>query len=127
MPIENAAVLWPEQLSPRVPVATLHIPRQRFDSAAQFEFANNLSYSPWHGLPAHRPLGNQSRARLRMYRELSALRQRMNATPHVEPTGNEVFDGPSGGPIAAGPAEKSLPARLFRAQHDGRPTRPSGQ
>lgn len=46
MPIENAAVLWPERLSPRVSVATLHIPRQRFDSPAQMEFAKRLSYNP---------------------------------------------------------------------------------
>ncbi|MDB5894990.1 MAG: hypothetical protein JWQ88_2521, partial [Rhodoferax sp.] len=39
MPIENAGVLWPERLSPRVPVATLHIPRQTFDSPAQMDFA----------------------------------------------------------------------------------------
>ena len=31
MPIENNAVLWPTRLSPRVPVATLRIPRQKFD------------------------------------------------------------------------------------------------
>src|SRR5262249_35093470 len=29
MPIENAAVLWPERLSPRVSVATLRLPRQK--------------------------------------------------------------------------------------------------
>jgi hypothetical protein len=92
MPIENAAVLWPEKLSPRVPVATLRIPRQKFDSPAQFEFAGRLAYNPWHALPEHRPLGNQSRARRRMYEELSRLRQRMNNVPHVEPTGDETFD-----------------------------------
>jgi hypothetical protein len=43
-------------------------------------------------LPAHRPLGNQSRARRRMYLELSRLRQEMNRTPHVEPTGEERFE-----------------------------------
>ena len=32
MPIENNAVLWPERLSPRVSVATLRLPKQRFDS-----------------------------------------------------------------------------------------------
>lgn len=92
MPIENAAVLWPERLSPRVPVARLHIPRQKFDSPAQFKFVSSLSYNPWHCLPEHRPLGNQSRARRRMYETLSKLRQRENNTPHIEPTGNEVFD-----------------------------------
>jgi hypothetical protein len=92
MPIENAAVRWPARLSPWVPVATLRIPRQRFDSPKQFAFAHNLSYNPWHCVPEHRPLGNQSRARRRMYWELSRLRQEMNATPHIEPTGDERFD-----------------------------------
>ncbi len=92
MPIENNAVLWPERLSPRVSVATLRIPRQIFDSPAQMEFAKRLSYNPWHCIPEHRPLGNQNRARRRMYSELSKLRQKMNAVPHYEPTGDEVFE-----------------------------------
>ncbi|WP_218668943.1 hypothetical protein [Variovorax sp. KK3] len=92
MPIENAGVLWPEKLSPRVSVATLRIPRQRFDSPAQIAFARRLSYNPWHTIAEHRPLGNQSRARRRMYWALSQLRQGMNGVPHYEPDGNEVFD-----------------------------------
>lgn len=92
MPIENNGVLWPERLSPRVSVATLRIPKQRFDSPAQLAFARRLSYNPWHSIPEHRPLGNQSRARRRMYAELSKLRQTMNAVPHYEPTGDEVFE-----------------------------------
>ena len=51
MPIENAGVLWPEKLSPRVTVATLRLPRQNFDSPAQMEFAKRLSYNPWHTHP----------------------------------------------------------------------------
>ncbi|MGD9250032.1 MAG: catalase family protein [Desulfobacterales bacterium] len=92
MPIENAAVLWPEKLSPFIPAATVHIPKQQFDSEAQFAFAQRLKMNPWHCLPEHRPLGNQNRARLRMYYELSQFRQEMNATTHIEPTGQEVFD-----------------------------------
>jgi hypothetical protein len=92
MPIENAGVLWPTRLSPRVSVATLRLPRQRFDSAAQIEFEKRLSYNPWHCIPEHRPLGNQSRARRRMYLALSTFRHDMNAIPHYEPTGDEVFD-----------------------------------
>jgi hypothetical protein len=92
MPIEQAGVLWPERLSPRVPVATLRIPRQKFDSPAQLEFAKRLSYNPWHCIAEHRPLGNQSRARRRMYLALSTMRHQMNAVPHYEPTGDEVFD-----------------------------------
>jgi hypothetical protein len=91
MPIEDAGVRWPEKLSPFVPVATLRIPRQTFDTPEQLAFAHNLSYTPWHCIPDHRPLGNQNRARRRMYWELLMLRQRMNGTPHIEPIGNEKF------------------------------------
>jgi hypothetical protein len=73
-------------------VATLRLPRQRFDSPAQMEFAKRLSYNPWHTIAEHRPLGNQSRARRRMYWELAKLRHTMNAVPHYEPTGDEVFE-----------------------------------
>jgi hypothetical protein len=92
MPIENAGVLWPERLSPRTSVATLHIPRQQFASPNQIAFARRLSYNPWHCIPEHRPLGNQSRARKRMYWELSKLRHDMNQVPRYEPTGDETFD-----------------------------------
>ncbi len=92
MPIENAAVRWPEKLSPFIPAATIHIPKQKFDSPAQFEFGKRLSINPWHGLPDHRPLGNQNRARKRMYHELSKFRQEVNQTPHMEPDGSEVFE-----------------------------------
>jgi hypothetical protein len=92
MPIENNGVLWPEKLSPRVTVATLRLPKQKFDSPAQMEFAKKLSYNPWHTIAEHRPLGNQSRARQRMYFELSKLRHTLNAVLHYEPNGNETFD-----------------------------------
>ncbi len=92
MPLENNAVLWPARLSPRVSVATLRIPKQKFDSPAQLDFAKRLTYNPWHTIAEHRPLGNQSRARRRMYSTLANLRQSMNATPHDEPTGDEVFE-----------------------------------
>jgi len=91
MPIENAAVRWPEELSPFIPAATIHIPRQKFDSEAQLDFARRLRINPWQGLKEHRPLGNQNRARLRMYRHLSALRLEKNQEEHYEPDGSEEF------------------------------------
>jgi hypothetical protein len=92
MPIENASVRWSEKRSPYVPAATLRIAQQKFDSAAQLDFARHLSYNPWHAIAEHRPLGNQNRGRYRIYQELSRLRQSMNKTPHREPTGDEQFD-----------------------------------
>jgi hypothetical protein len=91
MPIENNGVFWPPRLSPRVPAAVLRIPRQKFDSPEQLAFARVLSYNPWHCIAEHRPLGNQSRARLRLYKTLSTLRQTMNRVEHYEPTGDETF------------------------------------
>jgi hypothetical protein len=91
MPIEDASVRWPERLSRHVPVAKLRLPIQTFDSPAQLAFAGNLSINPWHCIAEHRPLGNQNRARLAIYEQLSRLRQEMNETPHVEPTGDEAF------------------------------------
>jgi hypothetical protein len=92
MPIEHNAVLWPEKLSPRISVATLRLPKQKFDAPAQMAFARKLSYNPWHTIAEHRPLGNQSRARQRMYQTLSKLRHDLNAVPHYEPSGDEVFE-----------------------------------
>ena len=92
MPIENAAVLWPERLSPRVPVATLRLFKQSSDYIAQLAFARMLCYNPWHSIAEHRPLGNQSRARREMYRVLSTVRQSMNGVHHYEPNGSEVLE-----------------------------------
>lgn len=92
MPIEDATVMWPEHMSPYVPVATVHIPQQTFDSPSQLAFAESLSFTPWHAIAAHRPLGNQNRARRRTYWELSRLRQSQDPRPQWEPNGDEVFD-----------------------------------
>lgn len=91
MPIEDATVKWPEELSPYVTVARLRLPAQTFDSDEQLAFADVLRYNPWHSLPEHRPLGSSNRARYTMYWELAQLRQQMNQVQHVEPTGDERF------------------------------------
>jgi hypothetical protein len=92
MPVEDDGIEWPERLSPFVPVGRLRIPAQRFDTPNQLAFAHNLSLNPWHCVEAHRPLGNQNRARRTIYQHLSEVRQTMNHAAHVEPTGDEVFD-----------------------------------
>jgi hypothetical protein len=102
MPVENAAVMWPARVSPRVPVAVVRIPRQTFDSPEQIEFARVLTYNPWHSVPEHRPLGNVSRARKRMYWELAQLRIKMNNVQHYEPTGDETFPGSAPLPLREG-------------------------
>ena len=92
MPIENTSVIWAENLSPYIKVATLRIPPQKFDSPEQLKFARNLSFNPWHSIAEHRPLGNQGRARKYIYLKTSKFRQQMNRDRRIEPTGEEKFD-----------------------------------
>jgi hypothetical protein len=91
MPIEDATIVWDESLSPFQKVGTIHIPVQTFDSPAQIEFAENLSFTPWHTLPEHRPLGNTNRVRRKVYETVSKLRHQLNNARRQEPTGHEVF------------------------------------
>jgi hypothetical protein len=78
MPIEDASVRWDEAVSPFVPVATLRIPRQVFDTLARNQEGENMRFSPWHSLPVHRPLGSINRARRLVYHAISELRRRVN-------------------------------------------------
>lgn len=91
-PIEDASIEWKESETPFIPVAELRIPKQEFHSLAQLDFADVLTFTPWHTLPEHRPLGNINRSRKAFYWEMSRLRQRLNGVTHQEPTGDERFD-----------------------------------
>jgi hypothetical protein len=85
MPVEDPSIVWNEARSPFRKVATIRIPAQRFDSAAQLEACEHLSFTPWHSLPEHRPLGGINRARKVVYEALSDLRHERNAIPRREP------------------------------------------
>lgn len=78
MPIEDASVLWKETQSPFIPVATLRIPMQNFDTAERNRLGENMRFSPWHCLAVHRPLGSINRARRVVYHTISELRRRVN-------------------------------------------------
>lgn len=85
MPIEDPTVEWSEAKSPFVKVATLRIPAQTFDTPEQNAACENLSYTPWHSLDAHRPLGGINRARKAVYRAISVLRHGRNGAEVSEP------------------------------------------
>jgi hypothetical protein len=93
MPIDDSTVLWSEKSSPFVEVASITIPEQRFDSAEQQDLCENLSYTPWHALPEHHPLGTINRIRRVVYDAISSLRHRLNGIPRQEPSGDEKFPG----------------------------------
>ncbi len=91
MPVENATVEWPEQVSAYVPVARITMVPQSFDSPAQMQFCENLSFTPWHSLPEHRPLGVTNRVRKSVYELISEFRHRFNQVPRQEPEGFAPF------------------------------------
>ncbi|GAB3274279.1 catalase family protein [Parahaliea aestuarii] len=76
MPVENAAVIWDEELSPFVPVARITVPDQDF--RARSRDCEAMSFNPWQSLAAHRPLGGINRVRIAVYAELAEFRQAEN-------------------------------------------------
>jgi hypothetical protein len=86
MPVEDASVVWPEDLSPHRPIATIRLPAQEAYSPARRVYADDvLSFNPWHGIEAHRPLGSIMRIRREAYEASSRFRHEMNARPRSEP------------------------------------------
>jgi hypothetical protein len=86
MPIEDASVLWPEDLSPHQPIGKLTFPAQDPYSPARRVYADDvLSFNPWHCIEEHRPLGSIMRIRIKAYEMSSSFRHQMNAQPRLEP------------------------------------------
>ena len=87
--IDDATRLW--ETAP-IRVATITIPAQEFERPANDALAEHISFSPWHCLHEHRPLGSVNLARRRVYREASVLRHANHAAPVREPDGIHDLD-----------------------------------
>ena len=86
MPVEDASKVWDEQESPYLPVARITVPSQPAWSAERSAVVDDrLSFSPWHGLAAHRPLGAVNRARRSAYEMSARFRGDFNGCPMHEP------------------------------------------
>jgi hypothetical protein len=77
MPIEDPSVNWSESDSAFVKVATVTIEKQEFDTPQQNDFCEALTFTPWHSLAAHRPLGGLNRIRKAVYQEDARYRRAM--------------------------------------------------
>ena len=85
MPIEDASVEWPEELSPYITVARLvAAPQDAYSAARRLYVDEILSFNPWHALEAHRPPGNIMRARKKAYAASSQFRHATNGSPAGE-------------------------------------------
>lgn len=79
MPIEDTSIEWQESDSPFETVARIEVPAQDFDTPGQNLKCDNLSFSPWHGLEAHQPIGGINRLRKAVYNAVSQYRHTRNA------------------------------------------------
>lgn len=78
MPIEDTSVQWKESDAPFQTVAHIRVPAQDFDTPEQNLMCDNLSFNPWHGIEAHRPIGGINRLRKAVYEAVSAYRLERN-------------------------------------------------
>ena len=78
MPIEDAQAKWSEEKSQYQRVGKIVIPIQTAWDPARDGYFEDMSFSPDHGLVAHRPLGSINRARLAAYAALAARRLEEN-------------------------------------------------
>jgi catalase len=79
MPIEDTSIEWREQDAPFETVARITLPPQDFDTPVQNLQCDNLSFNPWFGLEAHRPIGGINRLRKAVYEAVSDYRHARNA------------------------------------------------
>ena len=86
MPIEDASVQWPEDLSPYRTVATIEVePQTAWSEALSRAIDDGVAFSPWHGLAAHRPLGAVMRARKEAYQHSARFRAERSGRTIEEP------------------------------------------
>jgi hypothetical protein len=86
MPVENAAAVWPEKKSPYRAVARITAkPQDAWSLARSAAVDDGMSFSPWHGLAAHRPLGSIMRVRKMAYEMGRRFRAEKTGRPIGEP------------------------------------------
>jgi hypothetical protein len=92
MPIEDASVIWPENLSPYVAVARITAqPQAAWNLALSHAVDDGMSFSPWHGITAHRPIGSIMRIRKAAYEMSSKFRAEHNGREIIEPENLDDF------------------------------------
>ena len=68
MPVEDASKVWSEKMSPYRAIARITVKPQTAWSANRSALVDDgMSFSPWHGLASHRPLGSVMRVRKMAY------------------------------------------------------------
>ncbi len=94
-PIEDPMQEWQEKDSPFIKLATIKIPAQKFDFEERKRLNEGLSFTPWHTLPEHAPLGSVNLARKKIYQEMTKARRAKMQHRIEEPQAySSVLDDP---------------------------------
>ena len=83
MPIEDAAVIWDESVSPFIRVARMQI-NGGATTEATTSHCESMTFNPWQSLAEHRPLGGINRTRKPIYSEIGQFRQEQNRLRGVD-------------------------------------------
>lgn len=82
MPIEDPRAEWDEARSPyRIVARVIAPPQPAWTGAASREIDDGVGFSPWHGLEAHRPLGEIMRLRRSAYAASQKFRASKRGAP----------------------------------------------
>ncbi len=76
MPIEDASVIWDENVSPFHTVATITIDNQDFDNPETLANCESCSFNPWQSLVEHEPLGRMNEVRRLVYANAEKFRNK---------------------------------------------------
>jgi hypothetical protein len=82
--LDDATLQWKDV--PEYKVATIQIPPQQFYPDLEPVFGESFSFTPWHCLPEHEPLGSMNAIRQRVYLQAAQRRNDLNyADPQPSP------------------------------------------
>jgi Catalase len=94
-PIEDPMQEWKEEDAPFIKLATVKIPAQKFDFEERKRLDEGLSFTPWHTLLEHEPLGGVNLARKKVYQEMAKSRRGHIQSRLEEPQPyGEIVDDP---------------------------------
>lgn len=82
-PLDKATVPWSETVSPPQTVAKVTLAKQ--DINRNETMCEHMSFTAWHALPDHRPVGSVNKARGIVYKKLADERRTKNNVPIQEP------------------------------------------
>ena len=93
MPVEDASTVWPEKQSPYRGIGRITVkPQTAWSATRSAAVDDGMSFSPWHGLAAHQPLGSIMRVRKMAYEMGRRFRAENGGRTIQEPKELTPFD-----------------------------------